>query len=365
MNLYDLAGVILALFVVAITYYKWSFTYWSSRKVPTPKPTIPLGNTQNPFNRKTHLFEFLDGFYKKFKAEGHKFFGYYVLSQPKLIPMDVSLIKSILTTDFNHFVNRGIFYNEKDDPLSAHLFSIDSPKWRKLRTKITPTFTSGKMKMMFQTLLHCTIQMEETIEEHCKLNQEIDIKNTLVCFTTDVIGSCAFGIDCNSFKEPDTPFVKYGRKSFTADKNHMFQILVGSTFPELARILHFRPLSKDVTNFFMDIVIKSIKHREENSVKRKDFMQLLVDLKNHENNEEALTVEEIAAQAFIFFLAGFETSSSTITYCLYELARHEKIQQKVRDEINCVLKKYDGEITYEAIKDMKYMGRVIDGNYNC
>jgi cytochrome P450 family 6 len=72
-------------------------------------------------------------------------------------------------------------------------------------------------------------------------------------------------------------------------------------------------------------------------------------------------VDVIAAQAYIFFVAGFETSSATMTFCLYELALNPDIQERVRSEINAVLEKYGGNITYESIFEMKYLDKVVNG----
>lgn len=71
---------------------------------------------------------------------------------------------------------------------------------------------------------------------------------------------------------------------------------------------------------------------------------------------------EAAAQAYVFFLAGFETSSTTATYCLYELAQYQDIQNKVCKEIDETLKKY-GELTYNAVNEMTYLHKIINGNY--
>lgn len=74
-----------------------------------------------------------------------------------------------------------------------------------------------------------------------------------------------------------------------------------------------------------------------------------------------LTPSFIAAQAFVFFTAGFETSSTSMSHALYELARHQDVQDKLRKEIRETYEKHGGEITYDTLKEMKYLDKVFKG----
>jgi cytochrome P450 family 6 len=78
--------------------------------------------------------------------------------------------------------------------------------------------------------------------------------------------------------------------------------------------------------------------------------------------EIALTINELAAQVFVFFAAGYETSSTTMTFTLFELSQNHNLQDKLRQEINSVLAKHNNQITYDAIMEMTYMDQVINGN---
>jgi hypothetical protein len=72
-------------------------------------------------------------------------------------------------------------------------------------------------------------------------------------------------------------------------------------------------------------------------------------------------MNSLAAQVFAFFLAGFETSSTTMTFCLYELSVNPEIQERLRTEIDTVLEKHDGILSYEAVQEMTYLDKVISG----
>jgi len=67
------------------------------------------------------------------------------------------------------------------------------------------------------------------------------------------------------------------------------------------------------------------------------------------------------AQTLTFLLAGYETSSSTLTFALYELALHPEIQQSLRAEILHEMSKHDGKLTYDGIQDMSYLDRIVSG----
>jgi cytochrome P450 family 6 len=67
------------------------------------------------------------------------------------------------------------------------------------------------------------------------------------------------------------------------------------------------------------------------------------------------------AQALAFLIAGYETTAGTLSYALYELALHPKIQQSVRSEILHVLSEHDGKLTYDSMQNMSYLDRVVSG----
>lgn len=71
----------------------------------------------------------------------------------------------------------------------------------------------------------------------------------------------------------------------------------------------------------------------------------------------------MAAQGLQFFVAGFETTASTISYTLYELCVNRNIQRKVREEIKNKLAGNKDVLTYEVVNEMKYLDMCIMGKY--
>lgn len=227
--------------------------------------------------------------YNEYKAKGERFIGGWLFHLPFLMTIEPDLVKSVLAKDFQHFVDRGVFYDEENDPLSAHLFSLTGLKWKHLRQKLTPTFTSGKLKQMFQTLVDCTSELETCLDDSVAKDEPILIKEMLMKYATNVIGSCAFGIDCNSFKNPNSEFMCVSKTIFQPTTVQRIKIFFAITLPDAAKFLKVKLTRNHVEYFFTKLVKDTIEYREKNNIVRNDFLHLLIQLKNKgivENDDE-------------------------------------------------------------------------------
>ncbi|KAK9680002.1 Cytochrome P450 [Popillia japonica] len=268
---------ILGIITLVFFFFKKKYSYWKVRGIEYIQPVIPYGNTKPSFTNKSAIGEWVADIYRTMKAKNVPHAGCYFLTSPIYFPIDLDLIKQIMQNDFVHFTDHRTFYNEKVDPLSANLFALQGQRWRDLRVKLTPTFTSGKMKLMFPIMIQIAEELIRTLNEECRLGP-VEVKDISARFTTDVIGNCAFGIECNSLKDPNTEFRTKGNRIFGLTRWEMVLVLINFTFPNVMRRLGGRLVPKETADFFWDVIKTTTDYRIKNNVRRNDALQLLIDM---------------------------------------------------------------------------------------
>ncbi|XP_014611675.1 PREDICTED: probable cytochrome P450 6a13 [Polistes canadensis] len=349
---------ILASLLFLYYYLNRTFDYWKIRGVKGPNPTIIFGTIKDVIFTKISLSIYLKNLYNKYKDD--QMFGIFEKDIPSLVLCNPDLIKDVIIKDFSIFPERPVFCNEKCEPMTGHLFRIGAAKWRPLRTKLTQVFTSGKLKNMFHLLLECGEHFEKHLKCIVKKNEPIECRDLMARYTTDVIGSCAFGLNINAINDDNNEFRQMGKRIFRNDLKTYVKELVRNT-PWLYNIIGRLLVDIDVEKFFIRITTEMIDYRKRNNIRRHDFMDVLTNLKDLQRlGDLELTDGILAAQAIVFFAAGFETSSATLCNAMYELAMNHTIQTKLRKEIKEVLESNDGKITYDCLKEMKYLHAVIE-----
>lgn len=231
---------------------------------------------------------------------------------------------------------------------------------------------------MFPTLLACGSTLQNYLEIVANKGDLLDVREIAASHATNFIASVAFGIDVDSINNPNNEFRVCGRKIFESTIFNAIRKLINVVLPNLLDWFRIKSFDSSIERFIMSVVKQNLEYREQNNVVRKDFFQLLIQLRNSgtvqfddqwetmiktDEKHKKMTLNEICAQVFVFFAAGFETSSSTLSFCLFELARNPEIQQRVHEEIDQVLKDIDGSITYECVSEMKFLEMCIEGTF--
>lgn len=280
-----------------------------------------------------------------------------------------------------------MFVNEKTDQLWGNsLFFLNGEKWRQMRATLSPAFTGSKMRQMFELVANCSDDVVKYLNKQVLTGKGLDyeMKDFFSRYTNDVIVSCAFGIKVDSMNDPDNMLYTEGK--------YLLNVFTGIglakifLFSMMPKVCTFFKLQITNTGEFRRIVLDTMDLRKKNNIHRSDMINIMMQIREgslkHQaedktNDDEGFaTVEEsefgkatvnriwnddeIAAQCFIFFFAGFETTSTVLTWAAYELAVNPEIQQKLYEEIvrmNELLG--DQPMNYDAIQKMKYLDQVV------
>lgn len=359
MALFTVLALLLALIFLLYRWIKNRFAFFEINKFAFVKPSFPFGNLKGA-GSEFHANELFETLYNELKDKGPAS-GVFFFMKPNVMVTDLDVIKDILIRNFDTFRNRGLFANERDDPLSANLFTVEDYEWKHMRTKMTPTFTSGRMKMMFNIIADIADNMAEELKASDSLEM-VEARDIFVKFTVDVIGNVAFGLELNAIKDKNSEFHQMAMKVFKPSPFFFLRAFFLTSFKDIGQALRMRFFPQDVADFFMRTIKETVDYRLSNNIERNDFMDMLLKMyKAKEGSEEKLTFNQLASQCFLFFVAGFETSSSTASFVLYNLALHEDIQERLREDVKKAIARHGEKVSYEAVGEMKYLQMVIDG----
>ncbi|GBP50388.1 Probable cytochrome P450 9f2 [Eumeta japonica] len=347
-------------------------------------PGVPLfGNAWRSVFQRRHIFYDFDEVYRAFPDD--RYVGYIDGISPVLLIRDPEVIKQITTKDFDHFINHTWILNEDANPLLAgSLLLMKDEKWRDMRITLSPAFTGSKMKKMVPFMNTVARNIVEYLRTNIDgdVSGEVDVLDLISCYTNDVIASSAFGLEVNSVADKNNKFYTTGQRLSNLTFPEKITLLMITVLPSLTAKLDMKLFPEEITNFFRDILKSTIEYREKNNVERPDMIQLLmeaakgtlisskedndIDFANAEGVElkpekpiRKWTINDLTAQAFIFFAAGFDTAGSAIVLAIHELAINPDIQQKLYEEIKQV--SHDKRtLTYEVIQEMKYLDMVMN-----
>ncbi|XP_062552466.1 probable cytochrome P450 6d4 [Armigeres subalbatus] len=344
-----------ALLAVAATLaLKYVYSYWDRHGLSSIKPHIPFGNLLTVI-KKTESFGFaINQLYWQTKGQ---LVGIYLFFRPAILVRDAHLAQQIMTTDFNHFHDRGIYCNEEGDPFSANLFALPGKRWRALRNKLSPLFTGGQLRGMMPTILEVGDKLQKYLQPVAEKQEVIEIRDILSRFVLEIIATVFFGFEANCIEDRDDAFSKVLRRAQEERLSARFRASAMFICPSLLKYTGISSLEPDVINFVSGIVTKQIEHREKMGVNRKDFIQQLINIRQEgdQNQGVAMSLEQCAANVFLFYAAGSETSTGTIAFAMHELSQHPDVMKKLQTEIIETLDKFNGKITYDNVKQMPYL----------
>lgn len=232
----------------------------------------------------------------------------FQFTTPVYLVRDPQLIKKLTVKDFDYFMDHSVVISDDvDDLFGKALISLTGQKWKgklttlskfkliivininfliqlDMRSTLSPAFTGSKMRKMFDFVAVVSRQTADSIKQEMRtgtgISKEFEFKDLAMKFTVDNIASCAFGIEVNSFKNPDNHFQMVAKDfanigSFKNVLKFAGYLLV----PSIMKLLQIKFFDKRVDVFFQHAILDTIKVREEKGIIRHDMINLLIQAK--------------------------------------------------------------------------------------
>ncbi|XP_005094361.2 cytochrome P450 3A11 [Aplysia californica] len=360
--------------VASLLLYVWymSKDHGLFRKLglPGPTPWPVVGNMMQEMGG-AGLFDFHVKMYKKYKK--NKVYGVFRAKQPALIVCDLDMIRDICVKHFNNFVNRQTF--DVEPPLGNSLLELKDDHWKTVRATVSPSFSTTKLRKMYPHIVRNTQLLLEHLKEKHERNEPVELRDLLSAYTMDMIASTGFGVEINSLKEGENEFTKSGKALLGSFGRFIFLAMFVNFLRPVFKFLGITLMPKDATEFFtrfIDKALESRKHEKGGGSGRSDFIQIMLDAEhedhtehgNHAVNEEqenghntetkkVLSYSDIQGQAFVFFLAGYDTVATVLSFTMFLICMNPECLKKAQEEVDKVL---EGKFPdYDSVQSLPYI----------
>lgn len=343
-----------------ILYGSRNFNFWKNRGISGPKPIIFLGNTCDQFTSSLALVDVHN--FKKFG----KVYGGFDGNKQILYISDPLIYKKYFVRDFHNFTDR--FEAPLNSTLANSLFFLPGEKWKRVRTIVSPTFTTHKLRNSISITKGCIKGVKKNLASASVKGDPVDCKKLFGAYTLDVIAKAAFATDIDTHANPNNEFARNMEAFF---KVSYWRLILIMTFPSVASYFDVTFTGPESFKFFEKVINEIITERKKHPVDYKDLLQLLIDaeydetaecednlLKGNSIKEKKLSEFEIYCQAFIFLLGGYETTAALLTHVTYSLAVHPDVQEKLYQEVMATLP--DSDINYDDLQKLPFLDAVIN-----
>ncbi|CAG7716699.1 unnamed protein product [Allacma fusca] len=352
------ATAVLAAFIVgAILYARWHYGELESVGIPTVKPGFLFGSDPNIHDIVVHEKD-----YERFKQFGDVW-GVYEGRAPQVFIADAEIARQILIKDFEDFRNRRLL-DFGHELINEMLDVLPYETWKVVRTAVTPSFTTGKIRGMSKAIEEAVIDCVNHVDKEVgdSSGTVMDMKKIFSALTTDVIARCVFGMNLNAVNDDGNAFVK-ATADLTGDSEEPSKFLcVMQTFPILAKGFPIFPVK--ALDFFGGILRNVIKTRREENILKNDMIdtlnEMMAKLPTPEFKQLNITETTVLCQALSFLLAGFETTATTLTMLSYYLATNPDKQKKLIEELDQLMETSEGKINHDNLSELPYMSACIN-----
>ncbi|KAM7270170.1 hypothetical protein ACFE04_029384 [Oxalis oulophora] len=230
--------------------------------------------------------------------------------------------------------------------------------WRQLRKICTLELLSAKRVQSFKQIREDLVSdLLKSISLQAGGGSLINLSKMIFSLTFKSISRVAFGMECEDLEE------------FVSTMERILVVGAGFNLAEFfpsVKLLHsisgmsseLKRLHQGADKVLQKIMDKHMATDRTNDDEREDIVDVLLNVKEHGNLELPLTFDNIKAVILDLFVAGSDTSSTTIEWAMSELLRDPRAMKKAQEEVRQVFKTI-GNVTESGARELEYLKLVI------
>uniref|UniRef100_A0A673KP47 unspecific monooxygenase n=1 Tax=Sinocyclocheilus rhinocerous TaxID=307959 RepID=A0A673KP47_9TELE len=336
--------VVLLLTLLCI-YGVWPHGFFKKLGIPGPRPW-PFFGTFLSYTKGFCNFDM-----ECAKKYG-KVWGIYDGRLPILMVTDLEMIKAIMVKEcYSTFTNRRV---SLAGPFADGITVVKDERWKRIRSSLSPYFTSGRLKEIFPIAVTHADRFIKNMQKRDH-EQPVKVKEVVAPYSLDVVTSSSFSVDIDSINNADDPFVTNIKKFFKFSLFSPLILILGGRV-DFLKLMIQNQIPDEKFEDTSDQPVKGLRDSTEFTHYRlfhfKCDYGVFINL-------IGLTDHEILSQSFVFILGGYETTSTTLTYLLYNLATNPDCLEKLVLEIDTNFPP-DTPITYDALMKMDCLEMAIN-----
>ncbi|EAI6360789.1 cytochrome P450 [Campylobacter jejuni] len=313
-----------------------------------PKPYKNKASTLLTFLLKRRSW--LDGLYERsYKMQT----GYVKMPNFDLYVInDTKEVKRMMVDEVREFPKSAFLHELLSPLLGESIFTTNGEVWKKQRELLRPSFEMTRINKVFNLMSEAVADMMDRFSKYPN-HAVIEVDEAMTFITADVIFRTIMSskLDEEKGKKILNAFVTFQEQSVHTAMRRMFR------FPKwLSYVLGDRKRTKagDVIRQVLSDIIKPRYDMADNA-EFEDILGSLLLVVDADTNKR-FSFEEILDQVAMLFLAGHETTASSLTWTLYLLSLYPKEQEKAYEEITQVLQ--GGAIEISHLRQFKYLTNI-------
>lgn len=292
----------------------------------------------------------LDGLYaKSYKMRAGRVkmpgFDLFVVNDPKEV-------RKIMIDNVKEFPKSDMLHELLKPLLGVSIFTTNGEVWKKQRELLRPSFEMTRISKVFDLMSSAAADMMDRFRKYPD-GSIVEVDEHMTFVTADVIFRTIMSSKLDEIKGKEIlhAFVTFQEETARTAIRKFFCVpqWLSNILGENKRMKAGAVIRKSLSDI--------IKPRYEN-YESDTYCDILSSLLHtvDASSGERFSFEEILDQVSMLFLAGHETTASSLTWTLYCLSLDQDAQQKAYNEIISINK--DGKFSISDIKDMKYLTNV-------